>query len=48
MCNLRSLPKLLLIISVTAWLAACGGGSSDSKADTNCVLGSSKIGECKI
>ena len=44
--------KLVLICSVLL-LAACGGGSgggSDdvAEANTSCVFGSSKLGDCKI
>ena len=45
MRNLRSLLKLTLIIGVSAWLTACGGNSSS--ADSDCVIGSSTIGECE-
>ena len=56
MFNLRSLLKVLIIISVSAWFTACGGGSSgggggsdnEAEASTNCVIGTSKIGACKI
>ena len=46
---LNLFPRLFLIIGVSIWLAACGGGDgSDPEADTSCVIGSSKIGECKL
>lgn len=48
---LNLFPSLFLIIWVSVWLAACGGGSDSEPvlgADTKCVLGSSKIGNCKM
>jgi hypothetical protein len=47
---LRNLSGIILLV-ILAMLSACGGGGgSDNEAETstNCVLGSSKIGECKI
>jgi hypothetical protein len=52
--TIRTVSRPLVLLSVIALLvlglAACGGGSSKSDADpeTDCVIGSSKIGECKI
>ena len=44
--------KLIYLFGIVFVLAllisACGGGGSDPTTNTNCVLGSSNIGECKI
>lgn len=49
---LQKFTRIILLISLTALLIACGGGGSGSddeaEANTNCVLGSSTIGDCKI
>ena len=49
---LRPLFKIALIITITTWLGACGsGGGSDDpdpETSTDCVLGTSTIGNCKI
>jgi hypothetical protein len=48
----RTFTKIILLISLSVWLAACGGGGGgdddETEAIANCVLGSSTIGECKI
>jgi hypothetical protein len=57
--TVRTVSRPLVLLSVIALLvlglAACGGSSSKSGADpdtagtdTDCVIGSSNIGECKI
>jgi hypothetical protein len=42
--------KLIVMVSALVVLTACGGGGSDPApiTNTNCVLGSSTIGDCKI
>ena len=43
---LKVFSKLILIISITVWLTACD--SSDAEANTNCIIGTATIGDCKI
>jgi hypothetical protein len=49
---LRRFTKTTLLVSLFVWLTACGGGGAGSspstEADSNCVIGSSTIGDCKI
>jgi len=40
--------KSILLIGIVAWLTACGGSGSDSETSTDCVLGTSTIGDCEI
>ena len=45
--NRSSIFGLILLFALTA--CGGGGGSDDAaEANTNCVVGSSKIGDCKI
>ena len=45
---LQTIPKVFFFTILSFWLTACGGGSDDeAEANTNCVLGSSNIGECE-
>ncbi len=51
MRNFKTLANAFLIIGLAIWLAGCGGSSdSDSEVgnSADCLLGSTKIGECKI
>ena len=44
------LRRVIYFTSLLLLLAACGGGGGGSspQSNTDCVLGSSSIGECKI
>ena len=49
---MSKLHKFVAVIVLFLYLVGCGGsgggGSDDPETLTNCVLGSSKIGDCKI
>ncbi len=50
MQHLRTQKLIILLVGLTLWLAACGGGGSGSKTQTGseCVIGTSTLGDCKI
>ena len=47
---MSKLHKFFAVMVLSLYLVGCGGGggSDDPETSTNCVLGTSKIGDCKI
>ena len=48
---MSKLPKFTAVLVLFLFLAGCGGsggGSDDPETSTDCVLGTSTIGDCKI
>ena len=46
---MSKLHKFVAVMVLSLYLVGCGGGGADDpETSTNCVLGTSKIGDCKI